>query len=164
MAWYVIYNASTGNPVSLGTTAPGTLDPALAVAEITSPTWEQWNTGAYVWDAATRTVQPRPQEITLVVSGTLRTRLSQRLDYATNTALPTIDAADVALDAVRAAAITTTADARTQIRELARILEDLVNVQRRQVKTTNAVIRLLLGDVYGEAQTYLTSDAGTNGT
>lgn len=163
---YVLYVTATGNPVSIGST-PTALAPAELATKgwtqvvISSPTFEQFQAD-YVWDAATRTPQLRPVPVSIVVSANLQTKLANRLTNNTDTVIPNLDATDLALDTIRAAPITNTAEARTQIRALAQVCEDLTRALRRTIVTDNTLIRLLLGDAYGKQDEFLATEAGTD--
>ena len=158
----VIYRVSDGQAVSIGSTLPtSTLPPELAVKTFVSPTWEQFSQGGFVWDPVTLTPQVLPTPITIVVSENLRVKLDDRLTKSQEVTIPSLEAADAALDVVRAASISNVGEARTQIRELSRIVEDVVDAVRRDAKAGNCVIKLLLGDYYGQPDIYLQSEAGT---
>jgi hypothetical protein len=49
----VVYQLATGQAVSVGSVVPGAVPVGLGVLTFGSPTWEEYRSGAWRWDAGT---------------------------------------------------------------------------------------------------------------
>jgi hypothetical protein len=158
----VVFRTDTGAAVSLGTTLPTLPLPAgLDYLVFQSPTWEESNGDpGYVWDPATRTPQPRPVPVTIVVSDNLRTKMKASIDEVVNVGFPAITAAQTAVDEVIAANPSNVSQVVTQYEKLAAQVRTSLRANEEALARVCAITRLLLGDFYGDADT-LQSEAGT---
>jgi hypothetical protein len=186
----VLYNTVTGAAVSLGTSVPTVIPDGLSLAVFTSPTWEEFQGDpGFVWDPITRTPQPRPVPVQIVVSENLRAKIEASIAEIINVGFPAIDAAKAAIASLTGTTIpnakTTVAPLKTvtvsnvaavqvQLRNIGNYLDALLDVdaalaQRLSLVLTAvrelasrdvAIARLMLGDFYGDAEA-LASEAGT---
>jgi hypothetical protein len=158
----VVFRTDTGAATSVGTTLPTLpLSAGLDYLVFQSPTWEEFNGDpGYVWDPVTRTPQPRPVPVTVVVSQNLRTKIEASIAEVVNTGFPAIDAARSAIDEVIAANPSNVSQVVTQYEKLAVQVRVALRAGEEALARVCAISRLLLGDSYGN-ENALQSEAGT---
>ncbi len=156
MPW-LYYETATGSLTGWTTADVPSNPPAWTAVEITGQQVAGLSDASLMWDPVTHALVPRPVPVEIVVSQNVRTKARNAI--ANNTAALAAQATMLAnLNALATVTVANTAAAQTAIRALAVEVRKLANNADDRIHQDTGIIRLLLGDFYGDTSVLQTED------